>query len=80
METSIKGMIQKLAQQSMPNIMIGVVTQTDPIRVTLLNDMAVNLSAASLTIPGRLQPLVLEQQYYLLSFDKGNSWYILDEV
>lgn len=80
MATSIKEMIQGLAQQSMPNIVIGTVTQDSPLRVTLLNDLAVNLSAASLTIPGRLKPLVVGRQYYMLSFDKGNSWYLLDEV
>lgn len=78
--TSIKGMIQGLAQQTMPNILIGTVTRESPLRVTLRNDLAVNLSAASLTIPRRLKPLGLNRQYYMLSFDKGNSWYLLDEV
>jgi hypothetical protein len=78
--TSIKEIIQGLAQKNMPNIVIGTVTQVSPLRVTLLNDLAVNLSAASLTIPKRLKPLVLENQYYMLSFDMGNSWYMLDEV
>ena len=72
MATSIKEIIQGLAQKNMPNIVIGTVTQ--------VNDLAVNLSAASLTIPKRLKPLVLENQYYMLSFDMGNSWYMLDEV
>ena len=80
MATSIKEIIQGLAQKNMNNIVIGTVTQVSPLRVTLLNDLAVNLSAASLTIPKRLKPLVLENRYYMLSFDMGNSWYMLDEV
>ena len=80
MATSIKEMIQGIAMKNMPNIVIGAVTQLAPLRVTLLNDLAVNLSASSLTIPKRLKPLVLGRQYYMLSFDMGNSWYMLDEV
>ena len=64
MATSIKEMIQWIALKNMPNIVIGTVTQLAPLRVTLLNDMAVNLSAASLTIPKRLKPLVLEAVLY----------------
>lgn len=78
--TSIKGMIQCLVRNDMPNIVIGTVTQTSPVRVTLKNDLALNLSAVSLTIPGRLKPVAEGKQYYMLSFDSGNSWYLLDEV
>ena len=78
--TSIKGMIQGLAQHDMPNIVIGTVTQTSPLRITLKNDLGINLSAVSVTIPGRLKPVTLNTQYYMLSFDKGNSYYLLDEV
>lgn len=80
MATSIKEIIQTLQQKEAQGIVIGTVTQTSPLRVTLKNDLAINLSAASLTIPGRLKPLVLNTSYYLLSFDRGNSWYVLDEV
>lgn len=80
MATSIKEMIQTLQQKDMPSVVIGTVTQETPVRVTLKNDLAVNLSAASLTVPGRLKPLSLNTSYYLLSFDRGGSWYVLDEV
>lgn len=80
MATSIKEMIQTLQQRDAQDIVIGTVTQTSPLRVTLKNDLAINLSAASLTVPGRLKPLVLGGTYYLLPFDRGNTWYVLDEV
>lgn len=80
MANSIKEMIQNLSNVNQPTIVIGTVTGTEPISVTLLNDLAVTLSAVSLTIPGRLKPVAVGNQYYMLSYDKGNSWYLLDEV
>ena len=80
MANSIKELIQGLSNVNQPTILIGTVTDTAPLRVTLLNDLAVNLSAASLTIPGRLRPVSEGAQYYMLSYDSGHSWYLLDEV
>lgn len=79
MHTSIKGMIQELAKPVAPSIAIGIVASVAPLRITLKNDLAINLSAVSVTIPSRLIPVV-GKQYYLLAFDCGNSWYLLDEV
>ena len=49
--TSIKQLIQQMVQPYVPKIVIGIVTSEDPLQVTLQNDININLSAISLTIP-----------------------------
>ena len=49
--TSIKQLIQQMIQPYVPKIVIGIVTSEDPLQVTLQNDININLSAISLTIP-----------------------------
>lgn len=55
--TSIKQLIQQMIQPYVPKIVIGIVTSEDPLQVTLQNDININLSAISLTIPDRLKPI-----------------------
>lgn len=64
----------------MPKIVTGAVTETEPLRITLVNDLAVNLSTVSLAIPGRLQPLKSGEQFYMLSTNGGKYYYLLDRV
>lgn len=80
MATSIKQLIQELVKVQMPTIVIGTVTNTDPVQITLLNDLNVTLSAVSLTIPPRLEPLSVGKQYYLLSTNNNKTYYVLDEI
>lgn len=78
--TSIKQMIQQMVKPQMPHLVTGVVVDTEPLRVTLLNDLNINLSAISLTIPGRLQPLTKGEQFHMIVFNNGKSYYLLDRV
>lgn len=78
--TSIKQLIQQLVQPQLPELAEGIVTNTDPLEITLVNDVKISLHAVSLTIPGRLQPLQKGERLYLLSFRDGNMNYVLDRV
>ena len=55
--TSIKQLIQQMVQPYVPKMVIGAVTSVDPLQVTLQNDINISLSAISLTVPDRLEPL-----------------------
>lgn len=78
--TSIKQLIQQMIRPEMPKITTGVVAETEPLRITMVNDLAVNLSAVSLAIPGRLKPLKTGEQFYMLSTNGGKFYYLLDRV
>lgn len=77
---SIKQMIQSMVAPDMPAIVIGIVTGTEPLCITLLNDLNVRLSAVSLVIPSRLKPLALGEQFYMLSTNNNKTYYLLDRV
>lgn len=82
--TSIKQLVQSIVQQILkseaPKIVKGVIAETDPLRITLVNDIAINLSAISVAIPSRLKPLAKGEQFYLLSTNGGRYYYLLDRV
>ena len=78
--TSIKQLIQELVSVQMPAVIIGTVKSAAPVEITLLNDLNVTLSAVSLTVPERLEPLEVGKQYYLLSTNNNKSYYVLDKV
>lgn len=80
--TSIKQLIQQLVkgEMDMPTIVMGAVTDIDPLRITLVNDLNINLSAISLTIPARLKPINQGEQFYMLATNNGKSYYLLDRV
>ena len=77
--TSLKQMIQTLAEAKMPRIVIGVVTETNPIRIVLKDDIGIQLSNTSLTIPSGKIPLQGEE-WYMLSVSNGKVYYLLDKV
>lgn len=77
---SIKELIQKCAQAQMPNLEIGVVTNAEPVRVTLEDDAKINLSMASLVLPSGKAPLIKGERLYLLSMNQGKIYYVLDRV
>lgn len=82
--TSIKQLIQGIVQQmirtEVPKIVTGVVMEENPLRIMLVNDIAINLSAISLAIPERLKPLKMGEQFYMLSTNSGKYYYLLDRV
>lgn len=78
--TSIKQLIQQMIKPQIPSLVTGVVIETDPLRITLLNDININLSAISLTIPGRLQPLNKGDQFHMIVYNNGKSYYLLDRM
>ena len=78
--TSIKQLIQQMVQPYVPKMVIGAVTCIDPLQVTLQNDIYINLSAISLTVPGRLEPLNVGEHFYMFAFNNGKSYYMMDRV
>lgn len=59
METSIKGMIQGLAEE-MTGIVTGVVSSADPLEIKLTNDEKTTLWALSLRVPRHLTDYTVE--------------------
>lgn len=78
--TSIKQLIQNMIKPELPSIVIGAVTGTDPLCITLVNDSGVKLSSVSLTIPRRLEPIQKGEQFYMLSISRNKSFYLLDRM
>jgi len=77
--TSLKQLIQQIANTSMPKIVIGVVITVDPIKIILKDDIGVQLSKASLTIPSGKSPKANEE-WYMLSVSNNKIYYLLDKV
>lgn len=84
MATGIKTLIQEVAQPlldaQIPVIVKGVVKSTSPLSIGVVNDMKINLSSVSLTIPSRLQPIKNGDQFYMISTNKNQMYYLLDRV
>lgn len=80
MMPSVKELIQKCVQNEMPGLEIGVVTDTDPLRITLEDDAKINLSTASLVIPSRHEPLNEGDRLYMLAINRNKIYYVLDRV
>lgn len=78
--TSIKQLIQQMVQPYAPKMVIGAVTSVDPLQVTLQNDINISLSAISLTVPDRLEPLNAGEHFYMFAFNNGKSYYMMDRV
>lgn len=78
--TSIKQLIQQMVQPYVPKMVVGAVTSVDPLQVTLQNDININLSAISLTVPDRLKPLDVGEHFYMFAFNNGKSYYMMDRV
>ncbi len=78
MAGSLKGLIQRMAAEGMPCIEKGLVAELDPIRITLVDDFKINLSAASLIIPyGMREQFEIGRQFWLLSLNGNNIFYVL---
>lgn len=77
---SIRQLIQEIAGQNMPEIIIGVVTSTDPLKITQKDDIGVRLSRVSLIIPSGKPELELGDEWYLLAVSNKKVFYLLDKV
>lgn len=80
MAGSIKELMQQCINVEMPELEIGVVVETEPLRITLEDDAKINLSAVSLVIPSGKLPLKANERLYLLSLNGGKLYYVLDRV
>lgn len=80
MAGSIKELIRQCASVEMPGLEIGVVMETEPLRITLEDDAKINLSAVSLVVPSGKLPLKVNERLYLLSLNGGKLYYVLDRV
>ena len=80
MAKSLKQLIQECVKVTLPEIEIGVVTESEPLRVTLADDAKINLSVKSLIIPTAKQPLKKGEQLYLLALNNSKIYYVLDRV
>lgn len=76
---SIRQLIREIAEKSMPRIVIGVVTETAPLRVVLKDDIGIQLSKASLLIPGG-KTLAQGDEWYMLAVNDRKIYYVLDKV
>jgi len=79
--SSLKGAIQKMAEEGMPTIEQGIIMELDPLRITNSNEMKINLSDASVIIPsGKAELLEVGKEFYFLAVNHGKIYYLLDEV
>lgn len=80
MPHSIKQLIQEIANKSQPEIIIGVVTETNPLKIVQKDDIGVRLSRVSLIIPSGKPELSVGEEWYLLAVSNKKVFYLLDKV
>ena len=80
MAKNITEIIREICERSMPNIVTGVVSEVVPLRIMLVDDMNIQLSAQSLIVPSDRLPLKIGEQLYLLAVNRNKIYYILDRV
>lgn len=78
MSGSIKEAMQHIAGSMALGIVEGVVVNESPLTVTLVDDLKIRLSEASLIIPSEKRPLKKDERFYLLALSKNKIYYILD--
>ena len=79
-KNSLKGMIQSLAQQRMPEIVPAKVIKSSPLRIRLTNETNAVVTEESLIVPSSKMPLSKDEKLYLLSFAGGNIFYVMDRM
>mgnify|MGYP004713534013 FL=1 len=80
MAENITEIIRKIAEQSMPHIVTGYIVATDPLEITLMDDINISLSEQSVIIPSEKQPLQAGDQWYLLAVNRNKIYYFLDKI
>lgn len=79
-ENSIRQLVEGIANKNMPEIIIGVVTSINPVKIIQKDDIGVQLSRVSLTIPSGKPALVVGDEWYLLAVSNKKVFYLLDKV
>ena len=79
-DTSLKQLFQKIAQEGMPRIVIGVVMSVEPVEIQQMDDIGILLHDVSLIIPSGKLPLEIGEELYLLSVSNNKVYYVLDRV
>lgn len=79
-ENSIRQLVEGIANKNMPEIIIGVVTSINPVKIIQKDDIGVQLSRVSLIIPSGKPALVVGDEWYLLAVSKKKVFYLLDKV
>lgn len=79
--TSLKQLIQQLMPKQ-PGIILGRVTKENPLTIQAENDEKLILSKSNTIISRRFleNPLNMGERVYILSFNIGKKYYILDRV
>ena len=80
MPQNITEIIREIAEKSMPSIVVGYIQSVSPLRVVLVEDMNISLSAQSVIVPSNKYPLRAGEQWYLLSVYGNKIYYFLDRV
>lgn len=81
-ETSMKQLIQGIAGKGMPDIVKAVVVRMEPeLTMALVKDRAIELTGKTLIVPpARKWRMGVGSAYYLLCFNGGHVYYVLDRA
>lgn len=77
---NITEIFREIAEKAMPSIVMGIVTEANPIRVVLADDTNIRLSAQSLIVPSDKVPLEVGDEIYMLATNRNKIYYVLDRV
>lgn len=80
MSKNITEIFREIAEKEMPSIVMGVVTEANPIRVVLADDTNIRLSAQSLIVSSDKVPLEVGDEIYMLATNRNKIYYVLDRV
>ena len=80
MTQNIIEIIRAIAEKRMPSIVVGYIQSVSTLRVVLVEDMNISLSAQSVIVPSNKYPLRAGEQWYLLSVYGNKIYYFLDRV
>ena len=77
---SIRQLVESIANKNMPEIIVGVVASTNPVKIIQKDDIGIQLSRVSLIIPSGKPALSVGDEWYLLAVSNKKVFYLLDKV
>lgn len=80
MARSIREMIRTIAEEGIPNIVLGKVTSIEPLRIVLEDDLKIMLSAQSVIASERILPIQIGDEFYMLAVNNNKIYYLLDRA
>lgn len=80
MAKNITEIIRQICERCMPNVVTGVVTETEPLRIMLVDDMSILLSAQSLIVSSEILPLEKGEELYLLATNNNKIYYVMNRI